>query len=570
MKMHNARYLSLRKQNVLSSMNLYIIFILFISNLNSFYCAEQLNHIEDGVKEKVDDNLCMVSMEGGECVDINNGKDNNIVKITAEKIPIMIASDNIVASNYINKEAFENKTILMNSIVINENEDKTEAKSENVINEDEGKTEAKSENIVYENEIKTEIKSEYIINTNEIKTQAGNQDFISEYEIITEQLYNQEESFNNTEHIYNTIKNDLILNFNKTENNYLKIETNNNYSFQITTVNNQIDSLLNNIKSEFSVIDLKECTKKLNKEIGREEDADLIILKYENENQVDVNKKSIQYEIYNPENNNKLDLSVCSDTKIDIYIPVQLSEETQQLFEDLKSQGYNLFDKNDKFYTDICTPYKSKDGTDILLSDRLNEFFVNNELSCQANCEYSDYLPGSEYLKCECNVVNKEKIETKEPEKLTAKSTLKSFYNILKYSNYKVLKCYKLVFRKFNLFGNKGSALSLIYFLGFFLGIIIFCFRKFIYINEEVNKLFLKGKNEKNEKKFQKKINKESPVIFNNKDLNKKNTKKILVSLKEYNKKDVKKNAIKRKIDLNQNLIISNLKRIKTKNRVNQ
>ena len=64
-----------------------------------------------------------------------------------------------------------------------------------------------------------------------------------------------------------------------------------------------------------------------------------------------------------------------------------------------------------------------------------------------------------------------------------------------------------------------------------------------------MNKLFLKGKNEKHEKKFEKKIIKESPVIFNNKDLNKKNTKKILVSLKEYDKKDVKKNAIKRKID---------------------
>ena len=477
--MDKARYLSLRWQNILTLMNLYIILILFISNLNSFYCEEQMNHFEDGVKEKVDPDLCM-GMEGDECVDNNNGKGNNLVKKTVEKIPIMIASDNIVTSNYINKEAFENKTILMNNIVISENEDKTEAKSENVISEDEGKTEAKSENIVYENEIKTEIKSEYIINTKEIKTQTGNQDYISEYEIITEQFYNLEESFNNTEHIYNNIKNGLILNFNKTENNYLKIDTNNNYSFQITTVNNQMDSLLNNIKSEFSVIDLKECTKKLNKEIGREEDADLIILKYENENQVDVNKKSIQYEIYNPENNNKLDLSVCSDTKIDIYIPVQLSEETQQLFEDLKSQGYNLFDKHDKFYTDICIPYKSKDGTDILLSDRLNKFFVNNELSCQANCEYSDYLPGSEYLKCECNVVNKEKIETKEPEKITAKSTLKSFYNILRYSNYKVFKCYKLVFRKRTLFENKGSILSLIYFLGFFFGLIIFFFRKFI------------------------------------------------------------------------------------------
>jgi hypothetical protein len=46
----------------------------------------------------------------------------------------------------------------------------------------------------------------------------------------TEEYYNQEESFNNSDHIYNKIKDELILNFNKTENNYLKIATNNNYS----------------------------------------------------------------------------------------------------------------------------------------------------------------------------------------------------------------------------------------------------------------------------------------------------------------------------------------------------
>ena len=59
-----------------------------------------------------------------------------------------------------------------------------------------------------------------------------------------------------------------------------------------------------------------------------------------------------------------------------IYIPIQLSEETKKLYEDLKNKGYNLFDKNDKFYTDICTPYKTENGTDILLADRYNDFYI--------------------------------------------------------------------------------------------------------------------------------------------------------------------------------------------------
>ena len=74
----------------------------------------------------------------------------------------------------------------------------------------------------------------------------------------------------------------------------------------------------------------------------------------------------------------------------------------------MKSQGYNLFDKNDKFYNDICTPFKSANGTDVLLSDRLNEFYNSNGLGCQENCEYSEYSFESQYLKCECDVIEQD------------------------------------------------------------------------------------------------------------------------------------------------------------------
>ena len=175
----------------------------------------------------------------------------------------------------------------------------------------------------------------------------------------------------------------------------------------------------------------------------------LVILKYENNNPVsNGNEKSLQYEVYLKESNKKLDLSVCNDTKIDVYVPIELDEKTQKLYDSLKEQGYNLFDKNDKFYHDICATYTSIDGTDVILLDRINDIYEKNKLECQEGCEYSDYLPESKYLKCECNVNNEEKIETKNPKKISAKSVTNSFYNVLKYSNYKVLRCYNLVFRK--------------------------------------------------------------------------------------------------------------------------
>ena len=308
------------------------------------------------------------------------------------------------------------------------------------------------------------------------------------------------------EEIYEIIKNDFISNYNG-EDGSIAISNGNNFTFQITTVKNELNILYENQKSNFSVIDLKECANILKIKYDIDNNTDLIILKYENENEVsNGNEKSIQYEVYDPNSNTKLNLSFCSNINIDIYINIQLKEETQKLYEDLKSQGYNLFDKNDKFYTDICTPYESKNGTDVLLSDRLNDFFNENQLQCQDNCEYSDYISNSQYLKCECNVVNEEEINTKEPEKITLKSIPKSFYNVLKYSNYKVLKCYKLVFRKATIKKNIGSILSNIYFIGYLIAFGIFCYKKISYLQNEIEKLFIDE---------EKKNNNDAVVIYN-------------------------------------------------------
>ena len=273
----------------------------------------------------------------------------------------------------------------------------------------------------------------------------------------------------------------------------LKIKNGNGYAFQITTFGNELNNLMENTQRNFSIIDFKDCADLLRSQNELESDEDLVILKYENDNQVsNGNEKSIQYEVYLPNSNTKLDLSVCNDTNITIYVPIELSDKTQKLYDSLKEQGYNIFDKNDRFYHDICTPYKSIDGTDVILTDRVNDIYENNKLECQENCEYSEYLPDSKYLKCDCKVTNEEKIDTKEPEKITAKSVFKSFFDVLKYSNYKVLRCYNLVFRKVTIKENVGSILSNIYFIGYLIAFGIFCYKKTSYLDKEIEKLLQK------------------------------------------------------------------------------
>ena len=141
----------------------------------------------------------------------------------------------------------------------------------------------------------------------------------------------------------------------------------------------------------------------------------------------------------------------------------------------IKDLGYDLFDINSPFYNDICIPFKSPEGTDVLLSDRVNSYFNNDDTSCQTNCKFSEYWMDSKYLKCECDSKNGE-ININNAESFSGKSVYQSFYDVLKYSNYKVLKCYKLVitFKSFSLKNISGSILTLAFFLFYSIFLIIY------------------------------------------------------------------------------------------------
>ena len=46
------------------------------------------------------------------------------------------------------------------------------------------------------------------------------------------------------------------------------------------------------------------------------------------------------------------------------------------LFVSLNNSGYNLFNPNDSFYNDICSPYTSIYKKDMLLSDRWEDIYI--------------------------------------------------------------------------------------------------------------------------------------------------------------------------------------------------
>ena len=266
--------------------------------------------------------------------------------------------------------------------------------------------------------------------------------------------------------------------------------------FQITTTKNQLEALNNNSLNNYnlSIIDLGNCESILKGIYNLNENDDLIILKKEKK----INKaseKEVQLEIYEPYNRTKLNTSLCDETNINIYVKAKLSDEIKYSYERLKSLGYDMFNINDPFYQNICIDYTSYKNTDIILSDRINYIYNNNEIKCLSNCKLFKYSEKSEYLNCSCTI-NEEINDMNEKFKSTKID--ESFTNDMKFSNYKVLKCYNLVFSKYLMTKNIGGILVFIFVLIYLGCFIIFIIKR---INPLKNKLQLKVEDKYNNNK---------------------------------------------------------------------
>ena len=356
----------------------------------------------------------------------------------------------------------------------------------------------------------------------------------------------------NNEDIYQKLKENIINQIDISKGEEMIYEGLNNFSFHITSTENELDALegKNNNTNKFSIMDLRKCENILKNIYNINENVSLIIMKYEKITNIS-SERTLQYEVYEPYNKTKLNMSLC-DKNIDIYIPIILSEKTHHLYNDLKELGYDLFDINSPFYNDICIPYKSPEGTDVLLSDRVNYYYNNDDTSCQSNCKFSDYLVESQYLKCECDSENS-KIVFNNTESYNGKHIYQIFYDVLKYSNYKVLKCINLAFSIKSLsIANIGSILTIGYFLIYFIFLIIYAIKGIKQLKLDLNKnIFNNIYNIDN-------IEKDMTGV-NNKKTKKKRNKIILKEKRKLNKSKLKKIE---KSKYKQNNIINNQKMI--------
>ena len=429
------------------------------------------------------------------------------------------------------KKICENESILISSEVQFETEKKiTELPSE-IITKEVQSSEIPSTIIDKSNEI---IGTEMFTNTktfyeetNEISE--GKEDINSEkifekcnIDEIKENNCIYDLSNNQIEEIYSYIKENLIK-----KNESIVIKTG-NIIFEISTTNEQ--KIINN--ENISNIDLGQCEVELKNKNNISESQSLIIFKIDIKS-IDKKTTYVKYEVYHPTTYKQLNMSICKNLNIDIYTPVSLNQIDSLLFHSLSDSGYNLYNKSDPFYNEICTPYTTINGSDILLLDRKVDIFSKsgNEALCQSGCELLFYDETSKKAKCKCKVKEKEEYpDLKDGFKFDKKEIEDSFFNTLSNSNFLVLKCYNLAFDLEKLFENKGRIMMTIFFILFIILLIFYCFRgnkKLNYYLEQIIKEKLMNEN------HNKKLSKQPTRIISKQKRNLKREKSMMNSKKD-------------------------------------
>ena len=213
--------------------------------------------------------------------------------------------------------------------------------------------------------------------------------------------------------------------------------------FQFSTVEEQ----LNNKSETISSVDLGECEDKLRVQEGLNETEQFLIVKLDIINST-INATYVQYEIFNPRNYSKVNVDVCKNISIKISVPVILDDSKLSLISSLKDEGYNIFDINDVFYNDICATYTAQNGADMALSSRKTRIYdsIKDVHLCQEGCEFESFDTETSKANCNCQIQKTETVTDISKISFDKNEFFDSFYSTLFNSNFRVLKCIKLLF----------------------------------------------------------------------------------------------------------------------------
>ena len=212
-----------------------------------------------------------------------------------------------------------------------------------------------------------------------------------------------------------------------------------------------------NQQSNTSIINLQDCKNYLESKYG----SPIIIYKIDLQRENGITNQ-VEYSIYS-NNGNEISLNECSNYKMTISNPLDLNNISldKKKINSTGKEGYDIFNPEDKFYTDICTPYTNENGIDVPMEKRKSDYYISLDF-CEENCKYVNFNYENYRVNCSCNIktsINNEQTSTFTNNSISSDS---DFYNVYSNSNLLVFKCFKLVFSKKGFSKNWGSYFALL------------------------------------------------------------------------------------------------------------
>jgi hypothetical protein len=299
----------------------------------------------------------------------------------------------------------------------------------------------------------------------------------------------------------------------------IKITDDQGNEYLITSTENLRDNT-----KHTNTIDFGDCETLLKSNYSINDNESLIIIKIDKDNENKDSIKQVEYEVFHPKNKSILNLSLCKNTKIDIFY--QLSSD--------KFTNVDKLNQSSGFYNDPCyTNNANEKGIDMTVNERRKNYIQ----SCESNCDLVDFDLENKKTQCSCDVKSEVSIFNI---KIDTEELFKKFSNI-SLSNINIIKCYYILFKIENLQYNIGNYIILgiiiIYTICFF----IFIFKGYNSLKNKINIFvnFIPGKN----KSFSQNIILTTDRVPKGIKKNKKKKKKIKRKRKN---KDIKSNPTKK------------------------
>ena len=233
----------------------------------------------------------------------------------------------------------------------------------------------------------------------------------------------------------------------------------------------------NNRNNNMTKIDLGECETSLRNYYNISSNESIYIKKIDII-QEEMKTLKVEYDVYaklNGKNLINLNLTICGNSKITIYIPIKKNENIDKL------------NSSSEYYNDICYTTTSEDGTDISLKDRQKEFINKDYIICQEDCDLSEYNYETFIAKCSCKV--KEFAQSFAEMKINKNKLLDNFKKIKNFINFNFLVCYKKLLNKNGIINNIGCYLILSIIIFHIITIFVFSIKQFSLLKNKITKI---------------------------------------------------------------------------------